>query len=68
MDGYDVQEDSNYAKLTLSKVEQPIVVLFVTTQPNINLTQLRLRLDIFINPNPPTRPLQKIPKLSYMGD
>ena len=40
----------------------------VTTQPNINLTQLRLRLDIIIKPNPPhpTHPPtpHKLPKLA----
>ena len=29
------------------------ILYIVTTQPNINLTQLRLRLDIIIKPNPP---------------
>ena len=32
------------------------LVYIVTTQPNINLTQLRLRLDIIIKPNPPHQP------------
>ena len=39
--------------------------IIVTTQPNINLTQLRLRLDIIINPNPPhPRNPHKLPKLA----
>ena len=45
------------------------VNLVVTTQPNINLTQLRLRLDRIIKPNLPNpTPTTQTTQASYLGD
>ena len=54
VNGYSLKQEY-YSKLKKSMEKFEYFPAFiVTTQPNINLTQLRLRLDINIKPNPAT--------------